>query len=274
MSTPTPAHGSDRDAPGRSTAPVLIVAHPGHELRVFGWLERARPAVCVLTDGSGSGGEARLDSTTGVLRRTGAAPGPVYGPLTDRGIYAAMLGGDVDLFRRLADDLAEVLVARGADCVAGDAVEGYNPSHDVCRLVIDAAVRMAGRARGAAIPSYDFLLVGAPGQCPEAQRASAFLLRLDDDALARKLDAADGYPELAGEVRAALDRFGAEPFRTECLRPVDPAARDDGSLGEPPYYERYGEERVAAGLYRHVLRYREHVLPISDALWAHSERRA
>jgi hypothetical protein len=274
MSTPAPTPVSDSATPGRCTAPVLIVAHPGHELRIFGWLERVRPVVCVLTDGSGSGGEARLDSTTRMLDRTSSMPGAVYGPLSDRAIYTAMLGGDLDLFRRLADDLAEVLVARGADCVAGDAVEGYNPSHDVCRLVIDAAVRMAGRARGAAIPNYDFPLVGAPGQCPEPLRESAYFLRLDDAALARKLDAANAYPELAGEVRTALDRFGTDPFRTECLRPVDPLEHHDWPADEVPFYERYGEERVAAGVYQHVLRFREHVLPISDALWTHSERRA
>src|SRR5207302_1404403 len=30
---------------------ALLVAHPGHELRVHGWLERERPLVFVLTDG-------------------------------------------------------------------------------------------------------------------------------------------------------------------------------------------------------------------------------
>lgn len=30
---------------------ALVVAHPGHELRVYGWLEQARPRVFVLTDG-------------------------------------------------------------------------------------------------------------------------------------------------------------------------------------------------------------------------------
>jgi hypothetical protein len=272
MSTPSPA--PSHDVPGRCTAPVLIVAHPGHELRIFGWLERARPVVCVLTDGSGSGGEGRLDSTTRTLRSTCATPGAVYGPLSDRAIYAAMLGGDVDLFRRLADELAEVLAAQDTDCVVGDAVEGYNPSHDVCRLVIDTAVRMVGRTRGGMIPNYDFPLVGPPGQCPEPLRASAYFLHLDDAALGRKLDAADAYPELAGEVRAALGRFGVEPFRGECLRPVAPAERHGWGPDEVPFYERYGEERVAAGVYQHVLRFREHVLPISDALWTHSERRA
>jgi hypothetical protein len=30
---------------------ALVVAHPGHELRVFHWLRLARPCVFVLTDG-------------------------------------------------------------------------------------------------------------------------------------------------------------------------------------------------------------------------------
>ncbi|MEP6733458.1 MAG: hypothetical protein ABJE10_22630 [bacterium] len=185
-----------------------------------------------------------------------------------------MLDHDVDIFCRLADDLADVLCARDADCVAGDAVEGYNPSHDVCRLIIDAAVRMASRSRGTAIPNYDFLLMGAPGQCPKSLQASSFFLHLDDDALARKLDAANAYPELAGEVSAALGRFGIEPFRTECLRPVDPSDRHDWAADEVPSYERYGAERVAAGVYSRVLRFQEHVRPIADALWTHTERRA
>jgi len=50
-----------------SATPAVIIAHPGHELRVHYWLEQAKPAVCVLTDGSGRTQKSRLDSTTGVL---------------------------------------------------------------------------------------------------------------------------------------------------------------------------------------------------------------
>jgi hypothetical protein len=251
-----------------------VVAHPGHELRVFGWMETAAPLVCVLTDGSGSGGEGRLESTDAVLVRTGAHPGPVYGWMSDRAIYGAILSGDADRFRRLADELAAMMVEGGVDCVVADAVEGYNPSHDVCRLVVNAALRLASRARGAPIAAYDFLLVGAPDQCPDALRADALWLSLDDAALARKLEAARGYPELAGEVEHALERFGAAPFRTECLRPVDLSDPYGWDAAETPYYESYGEKRVAEGAYDRVLRFGEHVRPLADALWSHGERGA
>jgi hypothetical protein len=56
------------------------VAHPGHELRVFGWLHAARPRVFVLTDGSGRTGRSRLPSTTRILREAGAEPASIYEP--------------------------------------------------------------------------------------------------------------------------------------------------------------------------------------------------
>lgn len=255
--------------------PALVVAHPGHELRVYGWMESARPRVCVITDGSGSGGEARLESTTGVLARTAARRGAIYGRMSDRAIYAAILDHDFALFTGLADELARTLEEDGADCVVGDAVEGYNPSHDVCRLVINTAARIAARGRGMRIPVYDFALVGAPHECPEALRHQAVWVTLDEQALGRKLEAARSYPELAAEVEHALRRFGTAPFRTECLRPVDTGDPYGGwDPAAVPEYERFGEQRVAAGVYPTVLRFGGHVRPLAEALWDHGERRA
>jgi hypothetical protein len=249
---------------------VVVIGHPGHELRVHGWMEIAHPVVCVLTDGSGSSGQGRLESTTRVLERTGSRQGPIYGRVSDRDIYTAILNHDLDLFLRLADELRDALVALEATCVVGDSVEGYNPSHDVCRLVINAAVRMANRSLSAPIANYDFVLVGAPDEVSGARRGEIVPLSLDDEALARKLESAKGYPELAGEVAAAIARFGTTPFQREFLRPVDLEDRLGWKAEEVPFYERYGEKRVAEGVYDRVLRFREHVVPVAEALWSHS----
>jgi hypothetical protein len=258
--------------PARWRSAVIVVGHPGHELRVHGWMEMVRPLVCVLTDGSGNGGEGRLESTTRVVERTGARRGAIYGRLSDRAIYTAILDGDLDLFRCLVDDLTAVLVEAEATWVVGDAVEGYNPCHDVCRLVINAAVRMADRALGTPAANYDFVLVGAPDEIAGASRDDVLCLSLDDDAVERKLASANAYPELAGEVAAAIGRFGRAPFKREILRPVDA----DDRLGWPadvvPFYERHGERRVDEGIYHRVLRFREHVVPIAEAVWSHSTR--
>ena len=272
MSTPTRPEVHAAPDPERWKSAMMVVGHPGHELRVHAWVEMARPVVCVLTDGSGSSGEGRLESTTWVLERTGARPGPIYGRMSDQDVYTAILDHDVDLFCRLADELCAALVAHDATCVVGDAVEGYNPSHDVCRLVINAAVRMANRARSAPIANYDFVLVGAPDELSGAVRDGVVRLSLDDGALARKLEAANAYPELAGEVAAAVARFGVAPFRQEFLRPIDMADRFGWTAEEVPFYEKHGEKRVAEGVYDRVLRFREHVVPVAEALWSHSTR--
>jgi hypothetical protein len=47
---------------------LLVVAHPGHELRLFGWLSYARADVLVLTDGSGRSARPRINGTYLSLR--------------------------------------------------------------------------------------------------------------------------------------------------------------------------------------------------------------
>ena len=248
------------------------MGHPGHELRVHGWLSAPRRRVFVLTDGSGRAGVSRVPSTTAVLQGAGAWPGVIYGRLTDAQAYAAMIDGRFDLFTGLADELAEALRSEELDYVAGDAPEGFNPTHDVCRLLINAAVELVRRRTGRRLLNYDFLLDGPPGECPEGLRPRALALHLDDRALARKMEAARAYRELAGEVEAALRGRSEEDFRAECLRPVDYGVTLDGLFDAPPYYETYGEKQVAAGRYDRVIRYREHFVPVAGALRRHVGR--
>jgi hypothetical protein len=229
---------------------------------VHGWLERARPCVLVLTDGSGRAGSSRLDSTRRVLADAGAVPGPIFGRSADRAMYASMLDRDPAPFRALARELVGCLDE--VDYVVGDAAEGYNPTHDVCRMLIDAAVAAVRRRTGRRIPSFAFPLIGPPHGATRGRSGDVELV-LDDAAFARKLDAARGYGELAPEVAATLAEVDAPAFRVEAFAQAE-ATGATPSCGPPPFYERHGEARVAAGVYARVLRQREHVLPIAEAL--------
>lgn len=80
------------------------------------------------------------------------------------------------------------------------------------------------------------------------------------------------YPELAAKILGLLEGVTIESFREEYLRPVDNRAGTDGLPEEPPFYEAYGEKLVAAGHYQQVIRYREHLVPLAEALWNHVER--
>jgi hypothetical protein len=267
---------------------ALVISHPGHELCVHGWLETARPDVFVLTDGSGRSGMSRLQSTTKILSHVGARPASIYGHLTDATIYTAILQRDFGLFERLVVELAQALVRAEIDYVAGDAKEGYNPIHDTWRLVVDAAVEIASARRGRRIVNRDFLLFGRHDSHPEELRASAIWRVLDDDAFARKLSAARAHPELRSEVEALVDKkmieslqafpevsaqlhhlvdaMGGDAYRVECLRLVNSPARANSVAEVVPFYEQYGERLVAAGVYRQAIRYREHIVPLSDAI--------
>jgi AcrR family transcriptional regulator len=266
---------------------ALVVAHPGHELCVHGWLEAARPIIFLITDGSGRSGKSRLASTTKIIAAAGARSGSVYGRFPDSAIYKALLEHEFALFVRSAEELAEALVREQIDYVAGDAVEGYNPVHDACRLVINAAVGLANAA-GGRIKNFDFALIGRQDACPAGLREEAIWLWLDDEAFGRKLTAMRAYPELADEVNAGLDGqrlktlgiygdlfkdlepvlkgLGAEAFRIECLRPAGRAGNDPDFSDAVPFYERYAEKLVAQGRYNSVIRYRDHLRPLADAL--------
>ncbi len=251
-----------RDLASRS---ALVIAHPGHELRVFRWLETVRPRVFVLTDGSGATGRSRLAATTRLLTDAGACPGSIYGRLTDRDVYTAMLEQQTALFVAMAEELAGAFTRERIELVAGDAMEGYNPTHDVCRLLINAAVELASLRAARAIENVEFLLAGRPDDALESVPTGR-VVGLDAAAFQRKLTAARGYTELTGEVGSLLETVGADAFRIEVLRPAAPSLGGDGLPGGTPYYERHGERRVVGGKYTRVIRRREHVMPIAEAL--------
>jgi hypothetical protein len=192
----------------RSGRAALVVAHPSHELRIHGWLEQTHPYVCILTDGAGRSGESRLFRTSEVLVRAGATPGTIYGRLTDLEVYEAILNCDAELFAGLVEELCAEFVSEQIEYVVGDAAEGYSVAHDICRTMIGAAVELAEHRYGHTIENFDFPVVGRPEQSPNDE---AITIHLDDDAFARKINAALAYsPKLAQDVEAAL---GGGPFQ-------------------------------------------------------------
>jgi hypothetical protein len=98
--------------------PALVVAHPGHELKVFGWLSECKPRVHILTDGSGRG-VSRLHSTAKLLTRVGVCPGEVFGAISDAEIYRAILDKHITTFLEIVDRLVRSLVENHTDFVAG-----------------------------------------------------------------------------------------------------------------------------------------------------------
>ncbi|HEV7426472.1 MAG TPA: hypothetical protein VGQ46_08890 [Thermoanaerobaculia bacterium] len=237
----------------------LLVAHPGHELLLYGWIRRAKPVVHVLTDGSGHSAASRLGATSLMVDAEGARRGAIFGRLSDRDAYAMILEGNTALLQSVVSDLVTELRQRRATMLVCDTAEGYNPVHDLCRLIAGAAIDIADTG----VRQYEYAVVNRP----DAFDAAGDDLRfdLDDVTLDAKIEAARRFAAILPDVEELLARHGREAFRHEIFRRVV----DWTDLGSGvPEYERFGETRVAAGRYLHVIRKKEHILPLRDALHA------
>lgn len=248
---------------------ALVVAHPGHELRVHSWLESRRPEVCVLTDGSGAHDAPRTETTAEILSATGAGPGPVFGRFSDRQIYHALLEHRSARWVATTQEIASWLVHVSASQVVSDSYEGFNPSHDLCFLIVERAARLASEVMGTAVLHWVFPLEGHPQEGHVSEQAEV-RLELDDLAWRRKLKAARAYSALRPEVDRALENHGMDAFRFEVLqRPLK--GLEYLNLAVKPSYESYGEKRVREGRYPEVIRREQHMLPaaaaIQDAGW-------
>ena len=212
-----------------------------------------------------------MASTIRLLERAGASIGGVRARFTDRELYSTILERRVSVFTDLATELASAFVARRFEYVVADAAEGYNPGHDLCRYIVDAAVECARSGLPGTFRSFAIDLAAAPGAAADATAARGFCLELDEAALERKLTAAHEYVEMAAEVDAALERWGASAFRLECLRETSLDLLAPHATDTVPYYEKHGDRRRAEGTYEQVIRYREHIRPLHEALRMHAK---
>src|ERR1700733_3513174 len=99
------------------TSPALVVGHPGHELKMFGWIAEHRPQVHVITDGSGRQGVSRLPSTAKLLSAMDAKPGEIFGAVSDAGVYRALLETNIQFFLDILYGLADSFTRHGVDFV-------------------------------------------------------------------------------------------------------------------------------------------------------------
>ncbi|MFP8778241.1 hypothetical protein [Hydrogenophaga sp. RWCD_12] len=241
--------------------PLLLIAHPGHELRVFQWVQQVRPEVVMLTSGDGSIGQPRLEDSRHMLDAWGLdVRSDWLRPVSDAVVYQALLGTGASPFQTWLDDLTEAAMDAGIDTVVADEAEGYNPSHDLCRVL---ANRLVSRLReaGRSVRNLEIPLVGHP--CDPAREGQVEIeVRLTEAELQQKLEQVLDYarrcsPVLLGEVQTMFDTFGTQAFGRECLYPAARTPYEDGRLPDTmPHFERVGEERKVAGIYKDVIRAR------------------
>jgi len=191
--------------------------------------------------------------TAQFLREMDAQAGSIFGRLSDREAYAAILEANSALFLALANELAD----NNPSMIVCDAVEGYNPVHDVCRLIAGAAIEIAGSD----VPLYEYPVVSDPRSYDGM--SGTIDVVLDDASHASKIERARRMANLVPDVNELISRYGAGGYRRETLRRVS----DWADIGTgTPLYESFGEERVGSHRYERAIRRAEHIAPLRDAL--------
>lgn len=225
--------------------------------------------VLILTDGSGSSKSSRLEASRELVQEAGGTVGRIFGRYPDRGLYEIIRNQDLAAVTGLADELLATLEESNADVIAGDMLEGFNTGHDLCRMLIQAAVGRHARRRGHPVKNYEIVLERLAATM--AERKPAVTLQLGREGIASKRACVEHrFPQLVEEMDRAVAKFGDVAVATETLFEAAEGLEDRWMEEEPPYYETFGWKQVAAGLYSEVITHETHMRPIARALqkWA------
>ena len=241
---------------------VLLIAHPAHELLIHHWMEQARPTVLILTDGAGSSGIVRIDSSRVNVLGAGARPGPLFGAHSDSAIYRKILDRDLAFFKGVLDGVTQTLVDENAGLFVSDPIEHYSPVHDLCAAIAAIACIRASQILGHPIRYMQF-----PIEYRDQPQGVPRVLHLPQDAIARKLAAAGRVPGVAEE-RARLLAMDPLLLASEILWEMAPGHEALPAPATEPFYEHYGRLRITQGLFSELITYRHQLRPLVAALAA------
>lgn len=247
-------------------APILVAAHPGHELRLYGWCVLWRPTLFLLTDGSrGAENRQRVDASKRIAASLGMSPGCLFGEFSDRDVYSWITEGRVAPFVAWTARLAEWICAHQPPAIIADAWQGYNPSHDLTHLMARCAAGRAATLLGRPVPVFDYAVVPEQLAAEEPLGPVHEALDLNNRLVRKKLSAIGAFQGIEVEREQILALEGKTGMSQEQLHRPRLIQCLVASDRPQPEYERYGEARVASGAYRRVLR-RSHVIAIAQGL--------
>ncbi len=247
----------------------VVMSHPNHEAAIFGIVQGLRPNLVILTDG---GGEPRPSQSRQALDRMGLLGHATFLDFRESDFYAALLDRDLGYFRSVIVRLRTEIEAFEPEQVICDAVEFYNPVHDLSLPIVRAAL---GERSG--VPVFEAPLIYQKSGSPESyelqrfpisRRAGQIEFRLSDEALADKLRARDEiYESLRRQIGPLLAGLPAGYFASEVIGPAG------GGLGEPGpdqtlRYDWRGKLLLERGMVKRAITRAEHYLPLATAILA------
>lgn len=248
---------------------AFVFSHPNHELAVYGALQRLKPTCIVyLTDG---GGQHRVDQTNDGLSAIGLLDSAVFLNHSEGSFYGALVDKNYSFFRSVANQLAQILSAHRLEQVFCDAIEYYNPVHDLALPITRYATSELRELPVFEIPlvyqsrnnveSYEFQRV------PLELLERAVEFNLEPIELAAKVSARnDTYTILANDLGPIFQNISPEHGVKEFFMPAVNSvfSAEDGRLLRYEQRARLLKER---GEIPEEITYKRHFLPIARQLW-------
>jgi len=248
---------------------LMVFSHPNHELGMYGLAQKVRPHFVFLTDGNS---QRRFGESRAGLAAIGLEEQATYLKVREGSVYEAFLDRDAAFFRDLVERVRAVVDAVEPEQVFCDAVEFYNPSHDMSLPVTRAA--LAGRPDPELfeVPLIYERKSGSPKYVMQrvvpSRRDDAVRIELTQEEAARKLHARDEiYGLLREDLGERICGISAEDLALEEVRPADagPSALPDECVLR---YEYRGELLKQSGEVQRALTYSDHYLPVARELFA------
>jgi hypothetical protein len=247
------------------TKTALIIGHPGHELRAYAYIKKYKPDVFILTDGSGSSNFSRIHQSIKLLDSLGAKFQNSIKVFTDKELYNIVLEQNLSEISTYMESLKDIVIKNEYDVIVGDALEGFNPTHDICRYLINGILSaISSDDNSKTILNYDFVLDSAPNNVSIHDNVGGVSLKLSEEEFCMKMEAAMNYPELKYEVETAINKYGKEVFLWESFGKVSDLNEISNWNTLKPYYEEYGETRVKEGSYSTIITFEKHIKPIAE----------
>ncbi len=196
-----------------------------------------------------------------------------------------MIERDFGWFESMRDQVARWLEDKSPDAVITDGFEAYNPIHDLCSLMVDAALNQISATGGSLVPSrYEMPLAfgskaGALISESDNPDRSVFACVLTEHQVNMKkmrcqLLLRDVPVDTAVSDHPARIVAGIHPqlFEKEFFSPVPHDRRYCvfPPVGDWKTYDEHGRQRVAEGVFEKALTFDEHFSPMARALFRES----
>lgn len=258
--------------PNSGPASIFVFSHPNHEIAVYGMIQRLDPWMIYLTDG---GGEHRVSQTKSGLQMIDRLDKAIFLDHSEASFYQGLVDRDTAFFSQVADEIREAFPGQPPSAVFMDAIEFYNPVHDLAVPLVFRAFQDCDE-----VPKFEIPLVhqvpedgpdGAKGyliqRFPSKLAKEAQVFGLTQEELDRKIEARDTiYTLLADQLGSTLSNLSAAHLGREFTGPAPASGAREAGESFALRYDSRAQKLLEEGRIEKPITFREHYLSLTESL--------